>query len=72
MYSVIFKHNVSGNICNGFDGIMKRNLYMNDKNNSVHLGSRRFITILKCYIRGSMVRHSALFLWNDNRGFECV
>jgi hypothetical protein len=51
---------------------MERNVYMNDKNKSVHLGSRRFITILKCCIRGSKVRHSALFFWNVHRGFECL
>jgi hypothetical protein len=34
---------------------------MNDKNNMIHKGSIRFITFMKCYIRGSMVRQSALF-----------
>jgi hypothetical protein len=44
----------------------------NDKDNRVHLGSIRFITFMKCYIRGSMVRQSALFFRNDNRGSKCV
>jgi hypothetical protein len=45
---------------------------MNDKNNRVHLGSIRFITFMKYYIRGSMVRQSALFLGNDNSRSKCI
>jgi hypothetical protein len=47
---------------------------MNNKNNRVHLAGIRFITFMKCYIRGSMVRQSALFfgmIINDPNLYNC-
>jgi hypothetical protein len=47
---------------------------MNNKNNRVHLASIRFITFMKCYIRGSMVRQSALFfrmIIKDPNPYNC-
>jgi hypothetical protein len=63
----VFQHNVLGNIFNEFGGIMERNMYIKyyDKNNRVHKSSIRFITFMKYYIRGSMVRQSALFFRNE-------
>jgi hypothetical protein len=40
-----------GNILKEFDGIIKRNGCIKYSISSAHADSRRFITILKCYIR---------------------
>jgi hypothetical protein len=45
---------------------------MNDKSNMDHKGSIKFITFMKCCIRGSMISQNALFLRDKNRGSKYV